>query len=224
MKHKTPPQYITPLRSKSEILAFLKIAANARPQYGLFAFNVKVYRADLSFANLVEIGQTMGEIDENVSACYLAECQKRYDEENLYNIAIENARNSVVEDDLYRMMWDGSKPVAEWSFEGRSGGWLVLQFFEGLPLTPDAFGEDDLDDLSFLTLRRLYRFIVQCLHDFRPEAVRGEIEHQASFILFQNLCTDIETDKEVTKREARERAETLERLAWEERDVMTVMV
>jgi hypothetical protein len=82
------------------------------------------------------------------------------------------------------MLWDGDKAIAEWSFGGRSSGWLCLIGFENHAIEC----ADDLKGLEYPMLRRLYRFIVQCGHDFRSEAIHREVEYQAAFNLFANAC------------------------------------
>jgi len=124
----------------------------------------------------------------------------------------------VVEDDTNRMLWDGHGPIAEWTFDGRSGGWLVLKEFEGTNL--EGLSADFLQDLSFQQLRRLYRFLVQCAHDFRrPES---EAEHQAAFELFNNYADRVETDAQEAARIVAEKREAAERAHWEARDTVTV--
>ncbi len=83
-------------------------------------------------------------------------------------------------------------------------------------------GFDLLETLDFRTLRRLYRFIVQCLHDFRREGVRSEIEWQAAFHLFANVCRNVESDEAEAARHEAESAEAAERAHWEARDTVTV--
>lgn len=232
MKHRTPAYYRAPLRSRAAIVAFLKDAANGRPSYGLFTFNVKAYGVDLSFDNLAKRARECGELAKDASPRYLAECRAEYEETGegqLCEWAIEQARENVKDFDTNRMLWNGDKAIAEWSFAGRSGGWLALESFEGMELGESAVrrhGSDMLWDSiagsSFPFLRRLYRFVVQCLHDFRREAVESEIEHQAAFALFVNLCTDVETDEQAAEREAAEGAEAVERAHWEARDTVTV--
>lgn len=218
---KTPAAYAAPLRSRAAILAFLATAANSRPGYGLFAFNVKAYSVDLSFDNLAKRARESGELSADVSPRYLAECRELHDADRLYEWAIERARESVTDCDTHRILWDGSETLAEWSFAGRSGGWLVLESFEGVPLRNGLDAQGIIEGMAYPQLRRLYRFIVQCLHDFRREAVKSEIEHVAAFDLFANVCAEVETDEQAADREVAASAEAAERAHWEARDTVT---
>lgn len=191
---KTPSYYRAPLTKRAAIIAWLLARPNSRPSYGLFTFNVKIYNVDLSFDNLAK--QDVGVPDQ--SARYLAECRKRHNENELYDMAIEDMRDSINDTDSYRMLWDGeANQIAEWTFDGRSGGWLVLKSFDDKDLenlARDYDLADILEDASYVWLRRLYRFLVQCDHDFRREALVCELVYQAAFNFFHNVCSDVLTD------------------------------
>ncbi len=223
MKHKTPTYYRAPLKSRAEIVAFLTTAQNSRPAYGLFAFNVKVHSTDLSFDHLTKLAIESGELSASVSKRYLDACRELHNEQKLYDWATESARDGVMDCETYSMLWDGNGAIANWEFNGRSGGWLVLTEFEGIKLAGRSldFTYSDLADLPFPQLRRLYRFIVQCQHDFNPGNVRSEVEYQAAFDLFSNVCANVETDEDAATREAREAREAEERAHWEQRDTVT---
>jgi hypothetical protein len=65
--------------------------------------------------------------------------------------------------------------------------------FEGNDLT--KYGRVDflelLTEMPYGELRTLYKLVSQCDHNFRTEAVLGEIEHNAAFDFFENICVDI---------------------------------
>ena len=223
---KTPSYYVAPLRSRAEIVAFLKQAANERPQYGIVAINVKLYHVDLSFDHLLAMARKEGfGYVSTASPRYVAACRLVHEEigeSTLCDYAIEGARDGAIDDDGYRLIWNEDKIIADWAFDGRSSGWLVLQSFEGINMvTGNGYGDAILDDLDFRTLRRLYRFIVQSRHDFRREAVRESVEYAAAFMLFENLCHTVEIDEQEAKRLEAERSEANERAHWEARDTVT---
>lgn len=224
---KTPKHYRAPLRSRAKILAWLvdRAESNPRKAYGLFCYNVKLHNLNTDFAHLCELARNAGELAPDASPRYLAAVEAVYNDksEAVFEAATEAARESVVNDDTHRMLWDGSGAIAEWTFDGRSGGWLVLKEFGGADLSgplqyTDAAGF--LSDMPYPWLRRLYRFLIQCDHDFRnPES---EVEYQAAFNLFANFARRVETDKQAAEREAAEAREQAEREHWEARDTATV--
>ena len=216
-KHfKTPAGYVAPLRSKAAILAFLgdcpltddRGGYNYNHENYLFCFNVKVHASvDLSFDTLLAKAVEMGELDkaraaDSVWVKQAREAYDKYGEEELYNLAIEDCQKSVHDCDSYKMLWNGTGAIADWAFLGRSGGWLCLTEFDGIKM--DGFGKEELAELDFKTLNRLYRFIVQRGHDFREEAIVNEIQFNAAFSLFANLCSDCEATEERNDRWAKE--------------------
>ena len=210
-KNKTPIGYVAPLRSRAAITAWLlnAVEANSRPGYGMFTYDVKLHRLKTDFAHLAKLAKENGELASE-SPRYLAECEAIYNdnENSVWDTATEDAQNDVLEDVGYRMLWDGdAEAIADWGFEGRSNGWLALKRFEGVEL--GAFDAAELfAGSSFSFLRNLYRFLVQCNHDFRrPES---EVEYKAAFSLFCNLCHNVKTDEEIEasdKQTANEAAE-----------------
>lgn len=211
---KTPKYYRAPLIKRSDIVAWLvdrATVSNARRGYGLFTFNVKCHNYDLSFGNLLAIETKAGDLPCD-SIPYLLECRERLthqESESLYQTAIENAGRSVMENDGYRMLWDDNGAIADWAFDGRSGGWLCLTSFDGVTLKP--FDEDILTDpeTAYVWLRSLYRFLVQCDHDFRREAVKSEIEWQAASTFFHNTCSDVQTAEMRAAKQAKQDEETI---------------
>ena len=210
-KFKTPAGYVAPLRSRKDILAYLSNSpVTDRRHYDgrtyLYCFNVKVYHTDLSFDHLLSLAVKAGEVSRETAAdsVWLENAHQEYadtGEQTLWDWAIENCQRSVLEDDTHKMLWDGDKTLGvEWEFGGRSSGWLCLAKFEGMKLSYP----EDLQDLDFPTLNRLYHFIVQCGHDFRSEAIQAEVEWQAALDLFCNVCADCETRAQRNERLASE--------------------
>lgn len=219
-KFKTPPGYRAPLRSRAAILAWLEDRAKSdRSRYGLFTFNVKLHNLKTDFAHLCELARKNGDLAADASPRYLAAVEQVYRAkyDGIWEAAQDNARRSVTDDDTNRMLWDGDRAIAEWTFDGRSGGWLVLKEFDGTNL--ENLSADWLQECSYTYLRQLYRFLIQSAHDFRrPES---EVEHQAAFELFNNYASEVETDAQEAARLAAEARESAERSHWEARDTVT---
>lgn len=228
-RHKTPAGYVAPLKSRAAIVAWLldRAKSNSRPGYGLFTYNVKLHRLKTDFAHLCKLARESGELAADASPRYLAAVEAVYDEHSraVWESAEETARDQLTGDDTNRVLWNGDEVLAEWAFDGRSGGWLVLKSFGGVTL--GAFDAEELlatpeqdGGPSYKWLRNLYRFLVQCDHDFRrPES---EVEYQAAFTLFANFAADVETDQQAAEREAGEAKEAAEVAHWAARDTVTV--
>lgn len=202
-----PKYYQTPLRSRDAIIAWIK--ENTADRYYdhencPFCFNVKVYRVDFDFDHLLKIYREQQ--DGNKHDDWLAEARQRWEEHkdnDLWEWAVENCREAFCcgsdgtpNQDTYRTLWDGTELDVSYSFRGRSGGWLSLDRFQGWTLTdfPEA-----LTKMSYKELRQLYQLIVMLVHDLRREAIRAEIEYQAAWALFVNVCSDL-TEKEYPQR------------------------
>lgn len=229
---KTPSYYVAPLKSRADIVAFLKerVESNPGSHHGLFCYDVKLHNLNTDFDHAVKLAKEGGYLPSE-SARYLAECRELWDEkmETAFEVGAEDACRDVVEEDTYRMLWDGDKPIADWEFAGRSGGWLVLKSFRHVDfkkhagyecLTQRDYFIQLLEEASYDFLRDLYRFLIQCDHDFRrPES---EVEYLASSWFFLNAVDGIQTDKEVAEIEAKRAKESEERAYWESREVVTV--
>jgi len=219
---KIPPGYAAPLKSRAAIVAFLTERANDNPRkgYGLFTYNVKLRNLRDSFTDLCKVAREAGELAPDASPRYLAEVEDIYNDqrETIWDQAIEDAGESVLNDVGNRMLWDGpAEEIADWELAGRSGGWLALKRFDGVDLSkcdPEQFTE-----FPYEWLRRLYRFLIQCDHDFRrPES---EVEYKAAFSLFQNYARGVKTDEQQAEIEAAAEREASERAYWETRDMVT---
>ena len=186
---KTPEQYKAPLKSRTAILGFLADRSYYdRPFRYPLSWNVKVHSfsdewsdiADVVRSNFVDyVDEWTPEVAEVVKSAY--EGLTDEDKSTLYYWALESAQDSVRDDDGYRMLYNEEKTVAEWLFLGRSGGHLCLSEFDGLNMSGV-----DLEEIEFPTLRRLYRFVVQCDHDFRRDAVKEEMTQQYAFNFVQH--------------------------------------
>ena len=231
-KHKTPAGYAAPLKSRAAIIAWLtdRALTDRGRHHGLFTFDVKLHHLKTDFTYLCGLARKNGDLPANASPRYMAAVEAVYDESRdaIWEAATEDACRQVTEDDTNRMLWDGSGTVAEWEFAGRSGGWLVLTEFDGVKfaeairascMNQTDWAAEFFAETGYKYLRNLYRFLLQCAHDFRrPES---DVEYSAAFNLFANFAHEVETDEQEAARIVTENAEATERAHWEARDTVT---
>ena len=205
-----PAYYRTPLKRREDIVAYLLNRSghsDGRHSYR-FAFNVKLHGLDLDFDHLLEVRRKADGDDSLHDAGYVEDCREVYNREycggrrteSLYQMALEDAQRNVIEwdgrarkyrtSDTFSALWDGTPVDAVLAFIGRCAGWIVLERFNGYALTGDI--SDVLADMPMDELRRLYQYVVMLEHDLRREAAVAEVEHQAAFNLFENLCANVE--------------------------------
>lgn len=176
----------------------------------LCCFNVKIYRCDLDFYDLVRHVTGMGYEDmlHFQDPVWAAAVRERYEEHraHLFDWGVEDARRVFVGDTVSgpcsclvqgapwyaRMRPDGDtfrrthsgKPIdARFAFLGRSGGWLVLTMFEGVTLDMEP---EELLQHDYAWLRRLDRLIgdIEEVRRRRSQAV----EEAAAYTFFANIC------------------------------------
>lgn len=152
MTHKLPTGYSLPLRSREQIAQYLVYGKDVpaystrRPraemhEMGLFCFDVKVYDLDTSFENLFSLYAANGHgtpedywsdkrWQEQARAAYEEITDGYYHGEYaLTEIGIEEARETVNDQDTWKCLWWFGKDAyidATYDFVGRSGGWLRL--------------------------------------------------------------------------------------------------
>jgi hypothetical protein len=94
------------------------------------------------------------------------------------------------DDDAWNMLWDGTHVDARLGFGGRSGGWLVLTWFQGHLMDADC----DLSEWDYKTLRQLSEYVTWAKHCIKkPE---DEVEYLAASTFFCNICHKIQTTEE----------------------------
>lgn len=199
MSRRKPEYYQTPLRSRQDIIDFIIFSTHQRVydhRPHPFCYNVKVYHVDFDFDHLLQIHREAE--DDPIYTHndeWLAGARAEYDdlkEGQLWEYAQEDACNQLLESDAFKCLYDGTQVDVRYSFEGRSGGWLSINRFEG-----HDFTEDDqhikyvLQDMQFSTLRKLYVLVTMLNHDVRRDNVAKELEYQAAFNLFHNVCSDV---------------------------------
>jgi hypothetical protein len=151
-----------------------------------FCFNVKCPDIDVSYDHLLEllwsprISLRGNLIDSRVWHQRLAE-----------NLIFEWGReaacaafvgdNGSGETNSYSKLPDGTPIKVKFSFEGRSGGWLSINSFEGHDLTDLDFC---LSDMSIVTLRKFYALIKVLLVDLSNP--RKMVEKAAAETFFEN--------------------------------------
>jgi hypothetical protein len=194
-KAKLPGYYRAPLRSREAIVGFLlqhydRFLSDCSP----LAWGVKAYGVDLSYEHLSTVHQAdAGELGWGPEQRKAARALYAEYEEHLWDWGVAAARCGVSDCDSFKQLWDGTELDVAYEFAGRSGGWLLMLRFAGQDLST-LYSVDFaswLADLEVKTLRNFYRLVVQCEHDFRREAVEAEIEYQAAFCFFNNICDDL---------------------------------
>ena len=111
-------------------------------------------------------------------------------------------RGGVSDSDCFNHLFDGTPVEVEYAFVGRRGGWIALTKFEGIKLIdPDNLrylfeGDQEDDDMPTFTdeaLQRLYTLVRMLEYDLTQEKAQAEVQHQAGFNFFTNICGDIPT-------------------------------
>lgn len=224
-KMKRPDYYALPLRKKADMAAWIVQMTQAR-HYGQphpFCFNVKVYDVNFDFEHLLEVYRERILYDElhcegdpqpdfTQDDSWLKEAREQYEDVqgNLWEWALEESRAQFVgrdnDDafDTHRILYDGTEVQVQYSFEGRSGGWLSINSFEGTDfLRCDYYGENPIADMlmnhSQRWLRRFYELVVMLRHDVATNQIRKELEYQAAWVFFECCCADIPRPESVQK-------------------------
>lgn len=203
---KKPDQYKTPLRTRKDISEFIIDQTHQRSYDHAphpLCFNVKVRGCDLSFDHLLELWRNHEDDPLYThNEDWLKAARERHEEtseETLWEWGQEDACSHFTGDsDAYTHLFDGTKVDVAYSFEGRSGGWLSINRFEGFKLNDrDYHITSILEDMSFPTLRKLYQLVTMLKHDLRNPG--HEIEYQAAFNFFANACSDIPQPDSIQK-------------------------
>lgn len=210
-KVKNPFKY--PLKSRAAIIAYLLDKGFDYPGYVL-SFNVKINNANFEFDHLLK--RYSSEVEE-LNPTQIAFARQWYTEhygENkyqtndaqdkersqLFDWSLESAQRGVTDDDAYTMICDGTPTGTKAEFRGRSDGYIVFPKFDGyvLKMSDSYLGdylterENDYDPKSpylfpYETLRKLYKFHVECDAMLNSKAAESEIEFQAAYTIFGNL-------------------------------------
>lgn len=153
-------------------------------------FIVKCYHANLDFDHLYEIFKDSGYLTNHAPE-YRAFCREQHAEhhESLWEWGLEDARRGITDDDAHRMVWDSDGPTVtvEFGFAGRSGGWLVVTNYAGANLRGVEI-EAFCAELDAAQIEHLYKLIRQWEVDFATDKLTHELEYQAAFNLFCNIC------------------------------------
>lgn len=197
---KKSKEYNTPLRSRKDMAAYILGVTNQRYYQGHhpLCFNVKLYRLNFDFDHLWEVFQKTNELDTyHKTDEWLKAAREVYDdtgEEKLYEYGVNGTVESFL--DREQFLVNGTKVKAEFSFEGRSGGWLSLNKFQGENLCVSESelknymeGKYPEEKMDFNTLRQLYQFVVQL--NVETKKASEEVEFRTADTLFNNLCVDL---------------------------------
>jgi len=179
-KHKCP--YTWPLKSRKAMVEYLadhdSYGGWNHPyrKWSPLSWDVKLSRCDMSGTKGEPVNREFNEAWEG---------HVKENGDNLWQWIVEDMQRTYTEGE-----WSNYPGVeqGEWkfTFAGRSGGHMLLEDwpFNRSPLK-DFEGAVDwrewLENLSFATLRRLYRAVVVMDQDFAPDKVEAEFTYQMSF-------------------------------------------
>lgn len=199
---KTPEYFRTPLRSRLEIADYIFSVTNQRyydNDAHPFCFDVKLRRLDLSFDHLLKVFKKHNPETEITDEVMERAKQCAEEGDIVYERAVEEAQYHFVGgpkgmpgSDAYRTVFDGREFDVKFSFEGRSGGWLSLNCFEGFDFTKadaeywrkvlDGEKDEDVEQMDYKTLCNLYAFIVMLKRT--TDQAEKEIEYIAASNIF----------------------------------------
>lgn len=215
----------------------------------LLCWDVKCHFVDLSYENLVERHLAAGHRDRDefmhtdyqnaLQKAFWEQLPERYDglgNEGLWEWAIEGARDTFVDGDAFKTTWNGETLYEiEYGFYGRSGGWLVMESFNGVTLHTDSFVcmhdardrwvELAVDEhirvpakeggMTWKAVRDLAE-IVHTLNGYlTPQTVAEEVETAAAWVVFEQVLADVPSpigDKRFAEAEESRRVEQLNRI------------
>ena len=187
---KTPAPYTFPLKSRAAIAAFLdRDGRYYRPSRYRFCWNVKAYGATFDGATMRKHNPGLDPVFDAAWTDWLEE------NDGAFWDFCEDAARYVTEDGYTSYPGDDQ---GEWdlSFEGRCGGWLVLERWRGRDMR-DQDSADFLnrDEWPWDELVAFYRGIVCLDQDMTPAKASAEVEYQAAFCR-ECLEEDWRTDRE----------------------------
>ncbi len=144
-----PDYYRTPLRSRSDIAAYLAsiggyYSTYARQGRSYFAFDVKCYQADLDFGHLIEVYRNGGYYGDGETWLdnpeWVNQAREKHEEveRHLFDWGVEDAARLISDSDCYTHLHDGTEVEVEYAWMGRSGGYIGIGQFEGFD-----FGKDE---------------------------------------------------------------------------------
>ena len=223
-KLKSPSYYRTPLRSRKDIADFLASVGGYYSTYGrqgrsYFAFNVKCHGVRLDFEHLVETFRNAGYYADGETWLdnpeWIEQARAKHEEveRHLFDWGIEDADRLITDSDCYNYLFDGTKVEVEYTWMGRSGGYLGIRRFYGFDFSkdedrdywhevfkgnPHRSGTSDWIEwdrayptMDYSTLRKLYALVVMLAYDLTPEKASAEVEHHAAFRFVEGACGDI---------------------------------
>ncbi len=189
MRIKKPDYYKTPLKKKTDIAGYISDNTRNRAyqrDWHPFCFNVKIPSVNLDYDHLLQIYQdNWGEARE---------VSREVQNENEYgsrmwDYVIERMRDDVKGTDMYNYLWNGTPIRAEYSFEGRCGGWLSINSFEGVDFNEwswysSEYRESNLLEQDYSWLRKFYQLVVMLVHDTKSSNLKINFETYSAEYLF----------------------------------------
>ena len=197
--------YRFPEKSRVDMITFISLITGYISDYGTkypLSWNVSIGRLDFGFDNLWALAQSdcayQPEDPEYAvykgfaESVYNIEKDKDSDLNALYEMAVQDAQETVNEADTYKTLWAG--PViadTEFCFAGHGGKHLCLQRWNGSNF--EGIHEDDFIEMlkdkevwPFARLRLFYKFCRTWTKDFTRGSATKEVEYQAAFHFMAN--------------------------------------
>lgn len=182
MTKKNSNPYNFPLTTRAKMTSFL--LSHLSRHYGYtrypFVWNVKVYNFD-------ETGKT-GDYAVNPALDLAWKNYTGTRDSFFYDVIDEARRNSGLEHSEYTTYPGSDQGDWNFTFVGRSGGWLALKEWRGTDLTKvghDYLLEEFLEGLSWANLKTFYRGIVTMDTDFTLSAARTNLDVACNFMRYQ---------------------------------------
>ena len=184
-----------------------------------FAFDVKCHGVRLDFVHLIEVYRNRGYYGDGETWLdnpeWLEQARASHEEVEryLFDWGIEDASRLVTDSECYNHLFDGTKVDVEYTWMGRSGGYVGVGRFEGFDFTkdedrdywhevfmgnPHRSGTDEWVEwdrtyprMDYSTLRKLYALVVMLDHDLTSQKASAEVEHHAAFQFVESACSEI---------------------------------
>ena len=166
--------YAFPLKSRADIVAFLdrRGRSYAYRRYA-FAWNVKTHGATFDGESLRRHCPGLDPAEDSAWEALLSDDNGGL----VWTWCEDAARNSGVQDDEWTSYPGADQGDWQFSFAGRSAGWIVLEKWRGRDVRDiDAAELMDPEVWPFADLRAFYRGIVCADQDFTPARAAAEVE------------------------------------------------
>ena len=177
--------YSFPLKSRAAMVDYLldRRSRSYDARTFRFCWNVKTYHASFD-------GDSLRKHEPKLNPKWDSVWDMSESEDWIY----EDAHREISENEWTSYPGD-DQGEWEFSFAGRSGGWIVLEKWRGHDLrNPDL---EDFAEWDFADLRAFYRGIVCADSDFTPAKACAEVEYQAAF--YRGQWEELRADEDNTE-------------------------